>query len=410
MVLLLLTAVVALAPASAQVLPLTIDNVEIDDVDVQPDEVNRLDLERGHTYDVEVRLTAMADVDDVEVEAFVSGFEYNDISRISDAVHVFDADAGVTYVKRMKVTMPDDIEEDDYKLRVIVSDRNSDAIIQNYNLKLDVPRHAVQIDDIILFPNPVEAGKALLATVRVENKGEKDEDDVRVTVSIPNLGVSGVDYIEEIEEEEEEETEEIFLRIPSNTQSGLYTVKVDVHYDELNRVISENRVVEIRGGATEEKAVLPQTVVNVGNAQATATSGGAAGVYSLTVTNNERSARVYSLSLEGADWAEVSVSPSSAAIVQGGQSQVFTLTVAPREDAEVGTKVFTATLKQGNEVLQQVPLTAEVREAEASWSEVAFKTLGIVIVVLLAVLVVLGLVLAVRKLGEEDELSAEAYY
>ena len=62
----------------------------------------------------------------------------------------------------------------------------------------------------------------MLATVRVENKGQKDEDDVKVTVSIPALGLSATDYIDEVEEDEEEETEELFIRMPKCAEAGQY--------------------------------------------------------------------------------------------------------------------------------------------------------------------------------------------
>jgi len=76
------------------------------------------------------------------------------------------------------------------------------------------------------------AGTALLASVRVENKGEKDEDDVRVKVSIPSLGVSATEYIEQIDGEDEEETEEMYLRLPKCAKPGVYDVEVDVEYNE----------------------------------------------------------------------------------------------------------------------------------------------------------------------------------
>ena len=72
---LLLTAILAVTPVHAQALPLTIDRVEIDDIELLSDQANRLSMERGHTYEVEAAITALADMDDVEIEVFISGFE-----------------------------------------------------------------------------------------------------------------------------------------------------------------------------------------------------------------------------------------------------------------------------------------------------------------------------------------------
>ena len=140
----------------------------------------------------------------------MSGFEYSDIAPLSASTMVFDAEENVTYVRRVRLRTSDEVQEDAYKLRVIVSDRNSDAMTKNYNLKIDVPRNGLKVSDVTFFPDgSVEAGKGLLATVRVENKGERDQNDVRVQISIPELGVSGVDYIDEIKSDREKGTEEI---------------------------------------------------------------------------------------------------------------------------------------------------------------------------------------------------------
>src|SRR5574341_1362769 len=198
--------------ASAAALPVTLDEVEVDDTILSENAVNRLSLERGQEYEVRVRFTPSSDLDNAEVRVFISGYEFSDVEDIEDKTPVFDAQANVTYVKKLSITVPDDVDRDDYKLRVVISDRFGDERVANYNLLFDVPRNALKIDDVIFNPaNAVRAGSALLTTVRVENKGEKQQNDVKVTVSIPGLGVSGSSYIDEIDDgDEEEQTEEIF--------------------------------------------------------------------------------------------------------------------------------------------------------------------------------------------------------
>lgn len=218
---------------SVAALPITIDEVEIDGVTIDPDQTNRLDILRDDEFEVRITFTVLEDIDDVEFEIAIFGYEYNDIERIVDYIHNADYDANITYVKRIHLSLPDEVDEDDYKLRIIVADRNSNLLIQDYNLKIDVERHKLKIEDVLLFPSSqVEAGRALLATIRVENKGERTEDDVRVEVSIPELGISGADYIDEIDPNDEEETEEIFLPIPVCAQSGTYLAEVLVSYDD----------------------------------------------------------------------------------------------------------------------------------------------------------------------------------
>ncbi|MFQ5620482.1 MAG: hypothetical protein ACE5FT_01405 [Candidatus Nanoarchaeia archaeon] len=255
--------------ATAAPLPLTIDRVEIDDVDINPNGVNKLDLERGYTYDVEVKLTALSDLDDIEVEVFVSGFEYG---GLVDTTTTFDMDSGDSHVKRLEISFPDDVEEDDYKLRVLVSNRNHGEIIQNYNLKIDVPRHGLKIEDVYFQPSgPVQGGEGVLATVRLENKGERQQDDVRVTIDIPTLGVNGIDYIDEIDNNHNEErgTEEIFLKIPRCAAPGVHPVVVKAEFDELTQAVTSTKqiVVEANEHCKEGKSDLQAQLLQLLSAE-----------------------------------------------------------------------------------------------------------------------------------------------
>jgi hypothetical protein len=214
-------------------IPVNITRVEIDDHRIQPDQTNRLDVVRDAKVDIEIVLEATQDADDVEVQVFVSGFEHNNDLRLADSIGPFDMDANVTYRKSLSITFPDLVEEDDYKMRVIVTDRDGDEVIENYNIKIDVPRHDLKVVDALFTPSRhVQAGQALLSVVRVENFGEKDEEDIKVTVAIPDLGISASDFIDEIEAEDEEETEELYLRVPKCAEPGIYDLTISVQYND----------------------------------------------------------------------------------------------------------------------------------------------------------------------------------
>ncbi len=218
---------------AAAAIPVDITRVEIDDQPIQPDQTNRLDILRDNDVEFEVLLEATEDIDDVEVQVFVSGFEHNKDLRLSDHIGPFDMDAGITYRKKLQITFPDLVEEDDYKVRVVVTDRNGEQVFENYNIKMDVQRHDLKIVDTMFTPSRhVQAGQALLTVVRVYNYGEKDEEDIKVTVAVPELGLSVSDYIDEIESEESRETEELYLRIPKCAKPGMYEMTIDVKYND----------------------------------------------------------------------------------------------------------------------------------------------------------------------------------
>ena len=237
------------AVMTAQAIPITVDTVEVDEVLLLENSSTRLDLERGDDIRVRIKITANANLDNVEILGFISGFEFNDIigERISDVTQLFDLQANVSYVRTITLPLPSDAEVDDYKLRIIVSDRFGAPVIANFNFKIDTQRRNIKIQDVILSPgHRIKSGSALLAKVRIENKGQRDERDIKVVVTVPALGLSATDYIDEIRDNDrQDETEELFLRIPQCAEPGVYKVIVDAFYADNRRRSSVTRDIEV---------------------------------------------------------------------------------------------------------------------------------------------------------------------
>ena len=249
------------------------------------------DVERGDELKIKVEIRGNQSADDVQIEVALRGFDSDD--TIDDITEVFDVKSGVTYVKRLFLPLRSKLDQDTYKLRVRVEDRNSHTVVATFDLEVDVKQHDVEIRDVVLSPsNEVKAGRALLATVRLRNRGEKDEDGVKVVVSIPELGVSAADFIDELEKEDDDDdqatTEELFLRNPDNAETGEYNVRVEVWFDEGEKrnvvertifVLGQDRVAQT-STATKEK-----TIITVAVDRQTAVQTGAEVSYSITLTN-----------------------------------------------------------------------------------------------------------------------------
>lgn len=393
------------AISAATALPLDLERVEFDDITLKDDSINRLSVERGEDYELEIRFTPEQDLDDVEVRAFISGFEFSDIEDISDHTPIFDAEANVTYVKRLDLKIPDDVDEDDYKLRVVISDRFSDEFVANYNFHIDVPRHALKIEDVVFSPgNAVKSGSALLTTVRVENKGEKSQDDVRVTVSIPGLGVTATEYIEEIDDgDEEEETEEIFTRIPKCAKAGNYDVVVDVEYNQRRYKVTERAVITVLEDETCTEDKVQPTTITLGN-QVQSVIAGQTAIYPITVTNAGRTSKTFTVTIQNNNWATVSITPTSTLVVPAGQTQTIFVNVQPGEDTPAGAHSLQATVSTGDHV-QELTLTSNITEQERSSLKGAFE---VVLIILVVLLVIIGIVLIIGHLRGKEQ--PETYY
>jgi len=224
---------IAILAGTSIAMPVGLDQVKIDGTNIEDNGQVRLDVQRGQEIEIELTMVPSEDVEDIEIRAFISGYEYNNVDEIADSIGPISMDKDVKYKKTLKVTLPEDVEESDYKLRLLFTDRNGeDVMVRNYQIKVDLPRHQIKIADVLFNPSKtVKAGSALLGQVRLENMGEKAEEDVIVKIMIPELGVSATDYIDEIKSGKQEETEELYLRLPENAEAGLYQVQVYVGYN-----------------------------------------------------------------------------------------------------------------------------------------------------------------------------------
>jgi uncharacterized membrane protein len=390
--------------SSAIALPVDLEEVEVDDTVLDEDSVNRLALERGDEYEVRVKFTPFEDIDNAEVRVFISGYEYSDIDDIEDRTTTFDADANVTYVKKLSIRIPNDVDEDDYKLRVIISDRFGEERTATYNLKIDVPRNALSIEDVVFNPSgAVRAGSALLATVRVENKGERQQDDVKVTVSIPGLGVSGTEFIEEIEDgDEEEETEEIFIRIPKCAKPGNYDVIVEAEFSQKHRKVTQRGTIAVLADDTCEQEKAPQSSITLGNQMQSAMPGQTA-IFPITVTNAGKTSKTFVVNVPTSDWAIVTITPTSMLVVPAGQTQTVFVNVLVGDETPAGAHSLTATVSSGD-TSQELTLTTTVLE-QKSGAKGVFEVILIVLVVLL---VILGIVIGIAHLRGKDQ--TETYY
>jgi len=228
----LFSVLLVLSAVAAQTLPLNVEQAEIDNTEILASSVTKLDIERDQDFTLKLELYASAAAKDVEIRAFISGYEFNDVNAISEQIGPFDFAEGVRYIKKMTLTLPDDVDVAQYYLRVVISDRYGEELIYRYTLNVNTPRHIMKVQDITLSSSAVQAGQALLSSVRLENQGQSDESDVKVVLSIPSLSISATDYVEEIANDEQEETEEMFLRLPKCAEPGVYDLNVEALYND----------------------------------------------------------------------------------------------------------------------------------------------------------------------------------
>ncbi len=368
-------------------------------------------VDRGESLEVRVQVTSDSDMDDVQIEVAVRGYDHDDL--VEDITDAFNMKQGVTYVKKLSLPLRTRLDQDQYKLRVRVSDRDNPTVEETYELDVEAQRHSVIIKDLILNPqNEVKAGRALLASVRIGNVGTKNEKDIKVQVSIPELGVSASSYLDEVEKEDSNDdsktSEEMFLRIPDDAKTGSYTLVAEVTYDEGDEKETREVTVKVVGDESK-KAVEEKTIITLASDLQTASAGGAEASFPITLTNAGSASKVYTIMVEGANWATFKVSPSNVVVVEAGESKAVVVTVAPAKNAPTGVQTFLVTVMADGKVLKQVPMKVNVVAASNDGYSLK-KALEVGLIVLLILIVIIGLILGFSRKKDDDEKDSDKSY
>lgn len=406
-------ALVVISMVSAQ--DYTLDKVTVDGVTVMEDGLvvgsGAVFLERGEETEIEVFVKSTDAVDDVKVKAWIGGYEYGDVEETSE---IFDINAAnVVYKKTLRLDIPNDldVDEGDYTLFVKVFDR-TESVEESFDVFLEEKRHLLKIQDVIVRSSVVDAGSPLFAVVRVENLGDKKEEDIKVSMSIPELGVSTRDYIDELaaheidneDEEDSESSNEIFLRIPKDAQSGFYDLVVDVEYDRGHKVLTKKETIEVVGKEEEAKPVISGMVVADSASQSV--KAGEESLFRITVMNTGNDPALYSLEVGGEKLFATSRVDPGFALIKNGESASFDVVVKANDDAE-GLKNFVVKVKAGETIVKEVPLSLEIEGSSYSMSTVLVAGF----IVLIVILIILGIVLlATRNRPEEPGSEGQSYY
>ncbi len=388
--------------------PFVISKVEIEGVE-NPNLVN---VERGDELNVRVELFANCDADDVRVKAWIGGYEYGDVE---DSTSLFDVVTNVTYIKNLVLSIPNDIDASkSYVLHVeAFNDQDSDEL--EFDVQVTPQRHLLNFVDIIFNPGlSVKSTQPLFVTVRVENLGDKKEEDVRVEVSIPELGLSQRTFIDELvsaettddDDEETSSSSDTLLLDLSNVPSGTYNLRVKVDYNRGHDFIARVYVLTV---LSERPIQVAQDLMVQAAATSMSLSQGGSTTYTFSVANLGSTARTLNFEVTGQEtWATAKVEPMTVTLLPDSTRSV-NVVVTAKSDADVGNKVFTVRVKDGSAVVDELQFDANVQAQRDNLSSLR-SGLEIGFIVLLVVLVILGIILAVNKLRGPKEEGGESYY
>jgi len=416
------------------------DNLEIVDIEVNGqnanvytalevdasnvDNLDSVAVDEGEVLEVDVELKASGDLENIQVEVELYGYEYDDYENLEDETQTFDMDVSedilgnsigtTSRTKSLEIALPTKLEKDRYLLKVSVDAQDIIPLVQYVVLQIEPSRHGIDIKDVAFSPgNTVKAGRSLLTTVLLENYGDKTEKDVKVTVSMPELGVSATEYVDVVSTDnhniEYEDVPEMFLPIPATAAEGEYSVVVTVKYDDLRETVSETYTILVMDNALLndncEKLVLalgPET-------QTIAT--GKTGTYAIALTNAGTCSKAYNLEIVTGYWGTATLS-ESLVVLEPGQNQVVYADVTVNAGTDAGQHVASLVVKSGNDLLETVVLkTNVVDNGGSAVDNFSLRNgLEIALIVLVVLLVIIGLIIGFSRLRKDDDSEEQTYY
>ncbi|USN44453.1 MAG: hypothetical protein H6500_01225 [Candidatus Woesearchaeota archaeon] len=381
-----------------------LEGIEINDNEVS--DIDTLQVVNGETLNIELRFTALENFDNARFRAFIDGYEH---ASLFSSTQIFSAVEGKTYVKTFSLQLPSDMSsEKDYKLRIEGANDLSGLTAKDYTIYVDTQRDRIDILDLVMTPSSgVEPGQNVIANVRLKNRGQQAQDSIKVSVEIPELNVEESSYVSNLAKDEVATSDDMLLFIPQDAKAGQYEATVTLSYDDgYTRTTDSFVFTVVSPRAVDEQNLLVSFKDGMTIAAGEKTS------FDVVVANPNDESKPISIAALNAAWADVSVSPSLA-MVKGGDSETFTVTITPDADVE-GEQELTLLVKEGSQIASEVKVKLVVEEGKVmEESSVNFVNIALAVLLVIAIIILLVLIITIAKRRGDDEKetsSTEEYY
>ncbi len=217
---------------------LMLEYLKVEDIKLSSKNTNNLQdvASTGDEIEFNVKLYPRDFFDEVEARVTIS----HKNGSVCDSIIVSfgDIDANKSILREDYLNIPESSEEE-YVIGLQVYDDEGLIIDKQYNVEIEVKSSNVRIYDVNPDPEEtIDAGQALGIEVRLKNSGNSDAEDITLTASIDELGISDEISIDEIEKDSSQEYQ-LFFRIPSDADEKRYRVDILV-VNEFGHEIDED--------------------------------------------------------------------------------------------------------------------------------------------------------------------------
>ena len=176
--------------------------------------------------------TAM-DIDNIEIKATLKGID--DDEDIEEEGKGFDLKKSGSKSESIKLDIPYRVDEGTYDLEIYIEGEDEDGNVNEVDWKLrlvvEKDRHKIIIYKADLGSEALSCARTTNLNLELMNIGKEEEDNVKVVVSSPELGVDfNEEYIELSEDINEDGYEKtIRIQLDESFKSGIYPILVEAY-------------------------------------------------------------------------------------------------------------------------------------------------------------------------------------
>ena len=366
----------------------TINSVKVNGIS---DSLNEdISVIAGERISVEVEFESLENTSDVRIEVELQG------TKVDSEAEVFvgDVETGKKYIRTLTLRVPYELKDevsDDLSLDIKVWNGDFKTEYAEIVLRVQRPSYNVAVMSIGTSQT-IDAGETFPVDIVLKNIGYNKLDDLYVTVKIPALGLEKIDFFGDLiavecdddlsneenygvditrkcdEDDKDTVRGRIFLEMPYNAESGIYSLEVEVSNEDLT--LSEVKQIAV-------KNELPGSVIKSGN--------------ELILVNPTNKLKVYRVLPESP--ATVS---ENVVVVPAGSSRTVTV-------SSDSTESFVVDVFSGENLVGTVEFSGMKSE-----SSNAVIVLTVILAIIFMVLLVALIVLVTKK--PEKEEFGESYY
>jgi uncharacterized membrane protein len=323
----------------------------------------------GDTIDIEVKVDNDYSKDlDIGVTAIL--YDLTDGSKVDDVdSKVINIDNGDDDTFEMTLEVPSDVTDgDDYRLYIKAYEDNAEEDHCDYdyvNLDITKEKHDMIINDFTANPSTVSCGNELSFTLKTENIGRSDEEDVYYKLQNSELKLNIQTDSFDVDEGDDYVLRNVLFTIPKDAAEKTYTILAEVFYNDGSDSNSKSLQLTVSGC----KVIAPgQEIILSALESSFDLNAGDTKQVLMQIKNNEDELASYVVSLSASGFGKGS---EQAVVLEAGETKVVTLTLVVNSDATTGSKSAIITVEKDGNTIKTATVNANVKGKEVKQSTIS---------------------------------------